>query len=75
MYGYIDSAAGLYVHVLYSDVILDMYVGAMHYEIFLYMNIIIHFVDILFVFHNLKNILTTFVIQCVFFEKLVVAHM
>jgi hypothetical protein len=75
LYGYIDIAAGLYVHVLYGDAILDMYVGAMLHEVFLYRNVITHFVDILFVFHSLQNILTTFIIHGIFFEKMVVAHM
>lgn len=76
MYGYIDNAADVYVRVLYGDAILDMYMGAMHYEIFLYRNIITHFVDILFVFHNLQNILTTLSFKIFFFfEKLVVVHM
>jgi len=33
---YIDNAAGLYVRMLYGDAILDMYLGAVNYEIFLH---------------------------------------
>ena len=69
MYGYIDIAAGQYVHVFCGGAILDMYVGAMCYDIFLYRKIITHFVDIRFVFHNLQNILTTFVIQDIFLKS------
>jgi hypothetical protein len=44
----------------------DMYLGLVHYEIFLHRNVTTHFVDTLYVFHILRNILTTFVIQGIF---------
>jgi hypothetical protein len=59
----------LYVHVLYGDTILDMYFGVVNYEIFLHRNITTLFVDTLFVFHNLQNILTNFVIHGIFFKS------
>lgn len=75
MCGCIDNVAGFYVRMLFGDATLDMYLGAVHYGIFMHRNITTHFVDTLFVFHILQNILTTFVIHGIFFEKLVVVHM
>ena len=66
MCGCIDNAAGLYVCMLCGDAMFDMYLGLVHYEIFLHRNVTTHFVDTLYVFHILRNILTTFVIQGIF---------
>jgi hypothetical protein len=54
--GCVDNDAGLYVRMLYGDGILNIYLGAVHYDIFLHENITTHFVDTLFVFHILQNI-------------------